>query len=424
MNTPESISEGMRKTWRNDQLMDMVSTLVRPRVGTRSLWAPPENIIPKRDLLSLGIGIPDSGSLPREKLNEAMRYVMDQEDDISLRYGFGPGYLPLREYLAEKYTSQKGLEVTADWFFLTNGSAGAIDQIVRSLINPGDVIITEAPTYMGTLANFTAVGAEICPVTMDESGLIISELKAKIRALKEKGKQIKLLYTISSFQNPTSVTMTTERKLELLDIALQEKFLILDDDAYGDLYFDAPPSEAMSTLSGGYGVLTVGSFSKVLATGLRLGWAHAHPETMKLFSHMRFNMGLNQMAVHMVARFLKQGHLPPHMEKVRALYKKKMTLTADLLDEHLSDFVSFTRPAGGFYLWVKLKKGLTTRQVWRTATQEGVAVNPGYTSIPAGSEVEGEFFRIAYSWTPMEQLEEAVRRLAIACQRVADGDPA
>lgn len=277
---------------------------------------------------------------------------------------------------------------------------------------------------MGSLSNFIGVGAEICPVAMDESGINIEELAWKISVLKGEGKRVKLLYTISSFQNPTSVTMTTERKEELLDLSAREKFLILDDDAYGDLYYDAPPAKAMSYLSCGYGVLTVGSFSKILATGLRIGWVHAHPDAIDIFRHMRFNMGLNQMALHMMARFLEQGHLEPHAEKVRALYKKKMTLAADLMDTHLSDFVSFVRPAGGFYLWVKLRNGLTTNQVWRTATQEGVAVNPGYTSIPVNSEVEGEFIRIAYSWTPMDQLEEAVHRLTKACRRVAAGESA
>jgi 2-aminoadipate transaminase len=425
LTTPsENTKEDLQRIWQKDQLLEMANAVTRPRVGARSLWAAPDDIVPKRELLYLSIGIPDSGSLPRVLLNEAMQEVMNREDDTSLRYGFGPGYFPVRKYLAEKYTHEKGLEVTEDWFQLNNGSAGAIDQIVRSIIDPGDVIVTETPTYMGSLSNFIGVGAEICPVTMDESGMNVQELARKIRSLKDKGKRVKLLYTISSFQNPTSVTMTTERKKELLELAAREKFLILDDDAYGDLYYDAPPSKAMSYLSGGYGVLTVGSFSKILATGLRIGWVHAHPDALAIFRHMRFDMGLNQMALQMMGRFLEQGHLEPHAEKVRALYKKKMTLVADLMDAHLSGYVSFVRPAGGFYLWVRLKNGLTTNQVWRTATQEGVAVNPGHTSIPAGSEVAGEFLRIAYSWTPMDQLEEAVHRLAAACRRVADGDSA
>ena len=420
----ESTKDALMRVWQKDQLLQMANAVTRPSIGARSLWAAPVDIEPRKELIYLSIGIPDSGALPRAQLNEAMQEVMRREDDTSLRYGFGPGYFPIRKYLADKYTREKGLEVTEDWFQLNNGSAAAIDQIVRSVIDPGDVIATETPTYMGSLRNFISVGAEICPVSMDESGLNVAELGRKIRFLSERNKRVKLVYTISAFQNPTGITMSAERKEELLKLAAEEKFLILDDDAYGELYYESPPSPSMSALSGGYGVLTVGSFSKILATGLRIGWVHAHPEAINIFRHMRFDMGLNQMALQMMARFLEQGHMEPHAEKVRALYKKKMTLVTGLMETHLSAFVSFVRPAGGFYLWVKLNKGLTTNAVWRTATQEGVAVNPGYTSIPAHSEVKGEYIRIAYSWTPIDQLEEAVLRLAAACRRVASSDSA
>lgn len=420
----ESIKDTLMRIWQKEQLLQITNAITKTRVGAGNLWAPPDDIEPRKELLYLSIGIPDSGELPRVELNQAMQEVMSKEDDTSLRYGFGRGYYPVRKYLADKYTRERGLEVTEDWFQLTNGSTAAIDLIVRSVIDPGDVIVTETPTYMGSLANFLGVGAEICPVTMDESGLNVVELTQKIRSLSEKGKRVKLVYTISSFQNPTGVTMSAERKQELLQLAAREKFLILDDDAYGELYYDSLPSTAMSGLSGGYGVLTVGTFSKIVATGLRIGWIHAHPDAINLFARMKFDMGQNQMALHMMGHFLKKGHLEPHVEKVRALYKKKMTFVADVIETHLSDFVSFSRPTGGFYLWVKLQKGLTAKAVWRTAIQEGVAVNPGYAFIPDYNEEKGEYLRIAYCWTPMHQLEEAIHRLATACRRVANGDSA
>ena len=168
----------------------------------------------------------------------------------------------------------------------------------------------------------------------------------------------------------------------------------------------------------------MGTFSKTVATGLRIGWVYAHPDVLNLFTRVKFDMGQNQMALHMMGRFLDEGHLEPHVDRMRVLYKKKMNLAADLMKTHLSELVSFERPAGGFYLWLKLKKGLTAKAVWRTATQEGVSVNPGYTSIPDLNQEKGEYLRIAYSWTPMNQLEEGVHRLARACRRVAEGDSA
>jgi len=180
----------------------------------------------------------------------------------------------------------------------------------------------------------------------------------------------------------------------------------------------------LSSLSGGHGVLTVGSFSKVLATGLRIGWIHANPEAINLFARMKFDMGQNQMALHMVGRFLEKGHLEPHVEKMRGIYQKKMIWVAGALEKDLLDFVTFKRPAGGFYLWVQLKQGISARSVWRTATQEGVAVNQGYTFIPNYREGDGEYLRIAFSWTPMHQLEEALLRLKTAILRVVEGKAA
>lgn len=414
----------LRQFWQKDQYVQYANTVTQKRLGTGNLWAPPEDIEPRKPLLYLSVGIPDSEWLPRKELDQAMHKVMSRKDDACWRYGFGKGYFPVRKYLTDLYIREKGLEATEEWFLLTNGSTVAIDLIVRALINPGDVIATETPTYMGSLSNFWGVGAEICPISMDRSGLQVTELAQKIKALKNKGKRIKIVYVISAFQNPSGLSMGLRRKKELLHLAAEEGFLILDDEAYGDLYYDASPSTSLAALSGGVGVLTVGTFSKTVATGLRIGWVCAHPDVLNLFSRVKFDMGQNQMSLHMMGRFLEEGHLEPHVETMRTLYKKKMTLAVDLLESHLSDLVTFTPPKGGFYLWVKLKKGLTAKAVWRTATQEGVSVNPGYTFIPVPEQEQGEYLRIAYSWTPMDQLKEAVHRLARACRRVADGDSA
>ena len=151
---------------------------------------------------------------------------------------------------------------------------------------------------------------------------------------------------------------------------------------------------------------------------------HARPELIRLFGRMKFDMGQNQMALRMMGRFLELGHIEPHLTKVRTLYKKKMNFIADAMEHYLKDYVSFARPAGGFYLWVKLADGLAAKDVWRTATQEGVAVSPGYSFFPDKKNKKGEYLRIAFSWTPMDQLEEAVVRLSVACERVDNNDTA
>ena len=159
--------------------------------------------------------------------------------------------------------------------------------------------------------------------------------------------------------------MSRERKEQLLNLAAKEGFLILDDNAYGDLYYDTPDFHTLSGLSDGFGVITTGTFSKTIATGLRIGWICARPEFIRLFGRMKFDMGQNQMALRMMGHFLESGHFDKHLTHVRILYKKKMNLIADAIQHYLKDHVSFIRPLGGFYLWIKLADGISAKDVWR-----------------------------------------------------------
>ena len=171
--------------------------------GTPGDWDPPEGIVPTRDLLYLSVGIPDTQGLPVDAIRAAAERVLARGDDAAYRYGFGPGYFPLRRYLAERRALEDGREIAPDSFQLTNGSSGAIDLIVRSLIDPGDVIVAECPTYMGTLHNFRGVLARIELVPMDEDGLDTDALAELLDRLAREGARVKLVYTISAFHNPT-----------------------------------------------------------------------------------------------------------------------------------------------------------------------------------------------------------------------------
>ncbi|MCP4622934.1 MAG: PLP-dependent aminotransferase family protein [bacterium] len=416
--------ERLNRIWLNRDFRDVASLAAKGIIDSPGEWDPPKGVVPRRELMFLSIGEPDTDSLPRDLINNAMRQVMNRKDDSALRYGYGIGYFPIRKYLSERYSRIRGFEVTEDWFWLANGSSSAIDMVVRALIDPGDVIIAEAPTYMGTLKNFRAMMADIHTVPVDSEGLDTDQLAQKVQELRQKGKRVKLVYTISSFQNPAGVTLSRDRKEKLLELAAEEGFLILDDDAYGELYYENQPSIPLSALSEGSGVITVGTFSKIVATGLRIGWIHAHPDFFKTFGRMRFDMGQNQMALRMMGRFLSDGHLEEHVKRVRALYQKKMNIISAAIEKHAGEYLSFKQPQGGFYLWITLADGLTANNVWRTAMEEGVLVSPGFAFFPDRVDKSGEHLRIAFAWTPTDQLEEAVKRIACACRRVQSGDSA
>jgi 2-aminoadipate transaminase len=416
----EMVREQLARHWQGQDLFEIANSATQKLMDLPGDWDPPEGVIPNRPLIRMAIGIPDSQTLPKQELLAATREVINKPGEAAFVYGFGLGYKRFRAQLAERYDRLRGSEVNEDWFQLTNGSAGAIDLICRTLINPGDVIIAESPTYMGTLRNFRGVMADIHAAPMDKDGLLIDALEQLIIELKNQGKTIKFIYTISTFHNPTGANLSLERRIALLNLAARHHFLILDDDAYGELYFGDRPPAALSTLSGGLGVITVGTLSKVLATGLRIGWIHAAPDIIQLMGKMRFAMGLNQLAVHMISNYMQNGALDQHAESVRNLYKEKMLRLCEGLDKHARDYVSFDPPQGGFYLWLKLKGKLKSKDVWRTATEEGVSLTQGTSFFPA-RDPEGEHLRIAYPWTPIEELEEGARRLGLACERVALG---
>ncbi|MDP4766009.1 MAG: PLP-dependent aminotransferase family protein [Pseudomonadales bacterium] len=413
------LQQQLLNRWSSAALENQANKVTSRLLHETGDWDPPAGIKPSTDPIPMAVGIPDSTTLPRDAFSSHASRILAQHDEAAWVYGFGAGYAKLRAQLAARINHSKGTHIDENWLQLTNGSAGAIDLICRCLINPGDVIITESPAYMGTLRNFRGVQAEIHSVPMDANGLDTQALQALVQSLQAQGKTIKLIYTIATFSNPTGASLTLARRLELLQIAADSGILVLDDDAYGDLYFGDQPPASLAALSAGHGVITVGSFSKVLATGLRIGWIQCTPALQKIFSSMRFAMGLNQLMVRVVSEFMQDGQLDSHINTVRQLYARKMHILADALDHHAGDFMDFSRPRGGFYLWASLHGGVTATNLWRQAAMQGVSITPGVNFYSGRKDPDGEHVRLAFSWTPIERLEEGAARIALACRLAA-----
>jgi len=422
MNDIEKTRSTLQARWSARSPKEIANIFSAPLFGSAGEWDLPQGVTPKEKLLYLAVGIPDAETLPKKQLDAASHRIYMAPGDLALRYGFGKGPSNIRTWLAAQRNQLEATEVDQEWYQMTNGSSGAIDLIVRSLINPGDVIIAENPTYMGTLHNFRGVGADLAYVPMDEEGMRTDLLDELLTSLKAEGKTVKLIYTISAFHNPTGVTLSLPRRSQLLEVACKHDVLILDDEAYRELWYDTPPPPSISTLCDGYGVITTGTFSKTVATGLRVGWIHARPELLALFSRMRFAMGQNQLGLRAFAEFLDAGDYEPHLQHIRNVYRSKRNAIHEVLTREVSDYLEWDLPNGGFYIWARLKNNMPLDSLWRTAVEEGIAVNPSTGFSPL--EASEPCIRIAYSWTPAAQFEEAVRRLRIACERVVRGDVA
>jgi 2-aminoadipate transaminase len=375
----------------------------------------------KREPISLAGGIPDAATQPREALLEAMRRALDTPDDAPLVYGGARGYEPLREEIARYFARDHAASPGPDNFVLTNGAAGAIDLVCAALLDPGDVVISEVPTFTGSLRTIRGHQADIVGIHLDDEGLRLDDLAAALTRLRREGRVVKLIYTIPTFQNPTGVDMSMARRADLVGLAAEHGILILEDAAYAELYFGSERTPSLSAIAGGHGVITAGTFSKVIATGLRVGWVQAPPDLISAMLPARFDMGNSPLLHRMLHQYMVNGDFSSHVDAMRALYSRKVELLSDALRELGDSYVEFATPAGGFFLWLHLRDGLAARDVQAAAFEEGVIFPAGDAFYPDREPgPDGESIRLAYSWTSEHELREAARRLVVACERVAN----
>jgi 2-aminoadipate transaminase len=308
---------------------------------------------------------------------------------------------------------------------LTNGAAGAIDLVCAALIDPGDVVLSEVPTFTGSLRTFTGHQAEVVGVHMDGDGIRLDDLEAAILRLRSEGRRPKLLYTIPTFQNPTGIDMSLERRAALVDLAAEHGILILEDTAYAELFFGPERRPSLSAIAGGHGVITAGTFSKTIATGLRVGWVQAPTDLIPALLATRFDMGNSPLLHRMLSEFMAGGAFDDHVETMRALYRRKVETITEALRRLAGQHLEFATPAGGFFLWLRLLGGMTARDVQGAAMEEGVNFPVGEAFYPGRDPgPDGEHIRLAYSWTAESDLAEAAQRLAWALERTAgEGRP-
>jgi|TARA_B110000014_G_scaffold165558_1_gene117054 2-aminoadipate transaminase len=391
--------------------------------GSSTDWGLPADIEPKVPPITLGGGIPDPDSLPRQQLLESMSRTINVPTDEPLRYGGGVGYEDLRHEMAKRFNKERGANVTAEHFLMTNGSAGAIDLVCSAYLSPGDTVITERPTFSGSVRTFRGHQANIVTIPIDDNGMCTDQLEDTIDKVTKDGSRVKIIYTIATFHNPAGISMSQDRREELLRIAAKHQILVVDDEAYAELYFPSTqlPTD-LSTLSGCHGVISVGTFSKIIATGLRVGWIHGDPRVLDHVLRMRFDMGNSPLLHHMLTDFMSSGQLDEHIISMRSLYQEKCSALANGLRDYCEPYLTFKEPLGGFFMWINLQHGLDPKSVQAAAVEEGLIAPSGHAFFPHQEEMDSRSIRLAYSWAQKGDLEEAAKRLGRACERVAAGD--
>lgn len=362
-------------------------------------------------LVSLAGGNPYLKSLPLERLGQAAAKIIREEGMTALQYGSGQGTLELRRQICEVMAAEGILDARPENVVITSGSQSAQDVATKVFCNPGDVVLVENPTYVGALNTFEAYEVQVETVEMDDDGLIPERLQATINALKEQGKNIKFLYTIPSFNNPSGITLAKERRQRIVDICRRANILVVEDNPYGLLRFDGHPLAPLRA-DNPDDVIYLGSFSKIFAPGLRIGWAlvPAHLQRRYYLASEAVTLcppTFNQM---LITAYLQDFDWKAQIETYRGIYEERCAAMLAALEEEMPAGVTWTHPEGGFFVWVTLPDHVDTYPLLGKAIDAGVVFIPGAAF--THSDKPSNKLRLAFSAVPPETIAEGVRRLA------------
>ncbi len=368
-------------------------------------------------VISFAGGLPDIPSLPGEVLLKAARAVIDREQKEALEYNGTFGPMPLRVALAARSSKIEGIPVSVDQVIVCSGSAHGIGLVCETLIDPGDAILVESPNFPGSMRTMRSFGAELISVPMDEEGLRVDLLEEELKKLRDAGRRAKFIYTIPTHQNPAGITLPMARRQRVVELAREYDSLILEDDAYGELWFDGEPPDSLFALSGGDHGVKVSSFSKILATGLRMGWIMGPEALISRISATRYDMGSSPFQGRIIAETIANGDLDRHVERLRGIYKRKLDRMEDALTKYASEYATYTKPLGGFFLWLNLHPSVPFREVAMLANERGVIIGGGAQYFADGKPTN--HIRLAYSYCSMEDIEPGIHKLGEVIAEVA-----
>lgn len=367
------------------------------------------------DVLSFAGGLPAPELFPIAAIAEAHTAVLARDGRAALQYGTTEGFGPLREWVAARLR-QRGMRVGADQVLITNGSQQGIDLVARVLLNAGDEVAVEDPSYLAALQSFTGCEARFLTVPSDDDGMDVTALEQALVTHRPR-----LIYVVSEFHNPKGTTLVAERRLELMRLAQRHGIPILEDNPYGELRFRGSAPPALAALDDSGLVVHLGTFSKTLAPGLRLGWLVGSPELVRAATIVKQSTDLHtaSLAQRAVAELLSRFDYDAHLAQLRAVYGERCQAMLGALQRHLPASTRFTRPDGGLFVWAELPAGLSSERLLRDALVDKVAFVPGGAFF-AGTPRD-EMLRLNFSNRPPTLIEEGIARLGRVVHRHVAG---
>ena len=358
-------------------------------------------------IISFAGGMPAKESFPIDEFKSIGEKVMDESGAQALQYGPTEGILGLREAITERM-KKVGVDGKVDNILVTSGSQQGLDFAAKVFINPGDIIICESPTYLGAINAFRAYQPEFVEVDTDKDGMLMDQLED---ALKTK-ENVKFIYVIPDFQNPSGKTWSIERRKKLIELANKYNVAIVEDNPYGELRFEGEMLPSVKHYDTEGRVIFLGTFSKILAPGLRLGWVYADDEALNKFILVKQGADLQSSTISQMeaARFFKEYSIDDHIAKIIELYRVRRDAMISTMEAEFPEGVEFTRPEGGLFTWVVLPEHINAREMAVKALDKDVAYVPGGSFFPNGGNENT--MRLNYSAMDAETIKIGIKKLA------------
>ena len=364
------------------------------------------------DMISFGGGLPNPSAFPVKIIHECIDKVFYNDINDALQYGSTEGLLPLRGALAERMKIKNKINCTMHDILVTSGAQQALFLTALSFLDPGDTYLSSVPTYLGAIQAFGAFEANCESIPMTDVDIDIDSLRRNLERLHRTGINPKFLYTVSNFQNPSGETVSLSNRKELLDIASEYDFLIIEDDPYGELIFEGefiPPIKSFDTKGR---VIYVSTFSKILAPGFRLGWVIASKEIIDKFvlAKQAADLCTNVFSQYVAYQYINGGYLDKQVVEIKKLYKRKRDIMLDSLKKYFPKEAKWTVPNGGMFIWINLPKGVNTNLMLQKAIAKKVAYVSGSAFFPDGGNYNS--MRLNFSFSDDELIKKGIKRLA------------
>ena len=361
------------------------------------------------EIISFAGGLPAPELFPIDEMMKVDVEILKKEGRQAVQYSTTEGYVPLRKQIAKRMKTSFHTDCTYEDIIITAGSQQGLSLLGQLFLNEGDIVLVESPTYMGATTAFAVNFPQFVEVETDDKGMVPEALEA---AIEKYGDRVRLMYVIPEFQNPTGITWPVERRKAFMDIVNRYDFPVLEDDPYGELRYDGDKVPSLKSMDTKGNIIFLGSFSKILMPGLRIAWMVADPVIIDKVVKLKQAVDLqaSSFGQRQTSYYIDMFDLDEHVEKIKALYKKRRDLMCESMKKYFPEGITFTYPEGGLFTWVTLPEGMDAKELMPKVLAKNVAYVPGGPFYPHGGHAN--HFRLNYSNMPEDRIVEGIKRLA------------